>query len=123
MKLLTLEALKIPTELINNPKAYYLSPDIPKKGLPFRYTDYPELVDWSGRILREDKRGAIPEDKPEILVRLNLDAKHWTYLTKDFESPFKSLVGTAYRIRQVCQETGRCWVHGIRRCADIFPET
>ena len=47
--------------------------DQPKKGLPFRYTDYLELVDWTGRILREHKRGAIPEDKPEILTRLNLD--------------------------------------------------
>jgi hypothetical protein len=78
---------------------------------------------WTGKILREDKRGAIPEDKPDILVRLNLDAKHWAYLAQDFESPFKSLVGTAYKIRQACKETGRCWVHGIRRCADVFPET
>ncbi|MEJ2743582.1 MAG: transposase, partial [Gammaproteobacteria bacterium] len=95
----------------------------PEKGLPFRYTDYLELIDWTGRILREDKRGATPEDKPDILVRLNLDAKHWAYLAQDFESPFKSLVGTAYKIRQACKETGRCWVHGIRRCADVFPET
>ncbi len=95
----------------------------PEKGLPFRYTDYLELIDWTGRILREDKRGAIPEDKPDILVRLNLDAKHWAYLAQDFESPFKSLVGTAYKIRQACKETGRCWAHGIRRCADVFPET
>jgi hypothetical protein len=101
----------------------YPGKDQPEKGLPFRYTDYLELIDWTGRILREDKRGAIPEDKPDILVRLNLDAKHWAYLAQDFESPFKSLVGTAYKIRQACKETGRCWVHGIRRCADVFPET
>lgn len=25
---------------------------------PFRWNDYLELVDWSGRILREDKKGA-----------------------------------------------------------------
>jgi hypothetical protein len=30
-------------------------------GLPFRLTDYLELVDWTGRILRDDKRGAISE--------------------------------------------------------------
>jgi hypothetical protein len=31
-------------------------------GLPFRLTDYLELVDWTGRMLRDDKRGSIPED-------------------------------------------------------------
>jgi len=30
------------------------------KGLPFRLTNYIELVDWTGRMLREDKRGVIP---------------------------------------------------------------
>jgi hypothetical protein len=27
------------------------------KGLPFRYTDFLELVEWTGRILRDDKKG------------------------------------------------------------------
>ena len=57
--------------------------------LPFKLKDYLELVDWSGRILREDKRGAIPEHLPAILYRLNMDARHWVYLTKSFEQPFK----------------------------------
>jgi hypothetical protein len=93
------------------------------KGLPFRYTDYLELVDWTGRILRDDKRGSIPEEIPEILERLNIDPSHWVHLTKDFESPFKSLVGSAYRIKQACQQMGKCWVHGIRRCSEVFPDT
>ncbi len=63
------------------------------KGIPFRYTDYFELVDWTGRILRDDKKGSIPKNTPEILIRLNIDSKHWIYLTRDFESPFKTLVG------------------------------
>jgi len=46
-------------------------------GLPFRLTDYLELVDWSGRILREDKKGAIPAQVPAILQRLQIDARHW----------------------------------------------
>ncbi|MEJ6077627.1 hypothetical protein MT391_03620 [Vibrio sp. 1-Bac 57] len=29
------------------------------QGIPFSLLDYIELVDWSGRIIREDKRGAI----------------------------------------------------------------
>jgi len=39
------------------------------KGLPFRLTDYLELVDWTGRILRADKQGAIPHNTLPILNR------------------------------------------------------
>ncbi len=59
------------------------------KGLPFRLNDYLELVDWTGRILREDKRGAIPENTPPIsiwipsigsiwLIILNARLKVWS---------------------------------------------
>jgi hypothetical protein len=93
------------------------------KGLPFKYTDYLELVDWTGRILREDKKGAIPANTPGILNRLNIDSKHWIYLTKDFESPFKTLVGCAHNVRQACEQLGKSWVHGIKQCSEVFPET
>ncbi|MBL1277125.1 MAG: hypothetical protein COB30_013665 [Ectothiorhodospiraceae bacterium] len=76
------------------------------KGLPFRLTDYLELVDWTGRILRDDKRGAIPKNNPPILNRLNIEAKHWLYLTKNFESPFNGLVGSVEKLKQVCQKLG-----------------
>jgi hypothetical protein len=104
------------------PFADYSRNNMPK-GLPFRYTDYLELVDWTGRILRDDKRGRIPDNVPAILERLNIDPNHWVYLTRDFGSPFKSLVGSAYRIKQACQQMGKRWVHGLRRCAEVFPDT
>ena len=49
------------------------------KCLPFRLSDYIELVDCSGRIMREDKRGQIPEQLPYILQRLalDMDTRHW----------------------------------------------
>ena len=65
------------------------------KGLPFRLIDYLELVDWTGRILREDKRGAIDTTLPPILKRLSIEPRHWLFLTQHFESKFKGLVGTA----------------------------
>ncbi len=79
--------------------------DMPK-GLPFRVTDYLDLVDWTGRQLRADKRGAIDGRLPPILERLQIDPKHWLYMTRQFESHFKGLVGTAIRLKAVCQELG-----------------
>ena len=89
-------------------------------GLPFRLTDYIELVDWSGRILREDKRGAIPKDIPEIIQRLQLDARHWCYLNRHFEHPFKHLVGAAHHVRSVCEALGQRWAQGISQCERLF---
>ena len=78
------------------------------------------LVDWSGRIIRQDKKGHIPEHLPEILQRLEIDPENWIYLTKNFEHPFKNLVGAAYHVRQACVGIGKNWVHGIKQCEKLF---
>ncbi len=91
------------------------------KGLPFRLTDYLELVDWTGRILREDKQGAIPENTPPILNRLNIESRHWLYLTKHFESPFKGLVGSVSKLKQVCRKLGYERTPGLSGCKQYFP--
>ena len=63
-------------------------------GLAYRVEDYIELVDWTGRQIREDKRGRIDDDHPPILDRLGIETEHWLYLTQHYQSNFKSLVGT-----------------------------
>ena len=89
--------------------------DMPK-GLPFRLSDYLELVDWSGRILRADKPGAISADLPYILDRLQLAPDHWRYLITHFESRFKGFVGRAYCLKQVCQKLGLIRAPGLGAC-------
>ncbi|PIE43860.1 MAG: transposase [Gammaproteobacteria bacterium] len=74
------------------------------KGLPFRLTDYIDLVDWTGRCIRTDKRGSISQPLPTVLERLQIEPRHWLYLSRHFESHFKRLVGTAFDIkRAACQ--------------------
>ncbi|MDX2423259.1 MAG: hypothetical protein QNK43_11345 [Amphritea sp.] len=97
----------------------YPRKDMPE-GLPFRLSDYIELVDWSGRIMREDKKGYIPDHLPNILQCLDMDARHWLYLNRHFEKPFKNLVGAAFHVRRACDEFGKNWAQGIRQCEQIF---
>ena len=63
-------------------------------GLPFRLTDYLELVDATGRCLAQGKRGATQENAQPILDHINLSAAQWLELTENFESCFHSAVGS-----------------------------
>lgn len=57
-----------------------------EKALPFTLRSYIQLVDWTGKQLREDKRGAIDPSMPPILERLGTDSNRWLSTTTQFES-------------------------------------
>jgi len=90
------------------------------KGLPFRLADYLELVEFTGRILREGKRGAISHQLPPILQRLGIEQEQWHYLTTRFESPFKGLVGAAHRLKAAYQALGYRRIPGVAACRRCF---
>jgi len=89
-------------------------------GLPFRLTDYLELVDWTGRQIREDKRGAIDNDLPVMLERLDIKEDHWLYMTQNFESSFKTLVGSMYSLKKACRALGYQRIPGRGACESLF---
>jgi REP element-mobilizing transposase RayT len=93
--------------------------DMPK-GLPFKLDDYLELVDWSGRILREDKRGSIPTSHPPILDRLQIDPTQWLYMARSFESRFKGFVGTAFKLKAACAKLGYRRTPNLNACQALL---
>lgn len=50
-------------------------------GIPMRLMDYLELVDATGRIIRGDKRGYIPESSISILNLLGINEDQWLTMT------------------------------------------
>lgn len=62
--------------------------------IPMCLSDYLTLVDVTGRIIREDKAGAIPDNLLPILDRLNLSEKGWTMLVKNINKKFFNAVGS-----------------------------
>ena len=48
--------------------------DQEQTGIPFSWKEYLSLVDWTGRAVRNDKRGAIANHLPPILQRLGVVA-------------------------------------------------
>ncbi|WP_320818680.1 hypothetical protein [Thalassolituus sp.] len=54
---------------------------------------------WTGRQIRENKRGSISEAEPAIMNRLGIDAEHWLCITQNFESEFKGVVGAENEVK------------------------
>ena len=54
-------------------------------GILFSFQDYLELVDWTGRIIRNDKRGYIDNKSPPILRRLHISQEQWHLNATQFE--------------------------------------
>jgi len=73
-------------------------------GLPFQLNDYLELVDWTGRILRGDKRGVIDKNLPDILERLEFSSTIWSTLTTEFETKFSHWVGSEHIVQKAYKD-------------------
>jgi REP element-mobilizing transposase RayT len=60
-----------------------------QSGIPFSFDDYLILVDWTGRIIRKDKRGFIAHRLPPILERLSIDSELWIKNSSQFETHYQ----------------------------------
>ncbi|WP_172588374.1 transposase, partial [Shewanella xiamenensis] len=72
-------------------------------GIAFSLTDYLQLVDDTGRIIRNDKRGSISESSGKILNRLNIPHDNWLKLTTEFGKLFYGPVGTLQELTDYCE--------------------
>jgi hypothetical protein len=83
-----------------------------KGGIPCQWMDYLELVDWTGRILRTDKKGTIPKNTPKILERLNIQPKQWQKLNQHFRHHFAFYIGTSESLQKINQDCQQKWCKG-----------
>ncbi len=81
--------------------------------LPIRTDDYLELVDWTGRHLREGKRGAIHWDAPPVLQSLDPTSQRWAMRVNAIGSGYWRIVGEARDLIAVAQRIGQRWVKGL----------
>lgn len=88
--------------------------------LPISVADYIDLVDWTGREVREDKRGAIAGDIPRILPQIRLTRKQWLTLSLDIHKRSVRAIGSLDRIRQFNISQGRRWTSGQNQVAEVY---
>jgi hypothetical protein len=81
--------------------------------LPIRMDEYLELVDWTGRQLRDGKRGAIQKDAPPVLRSLDLTGQRWAMRVNAIGSGYWRVVGEAHDLIAVARRIGQRWIKGL----------
>ena len=57
-----------------------------KSSILCSFQEYLMLIDWTGRIIRDDKRGYIDQTIPPILDRLDITPDQWRLNATQFEA-------------------------------------
>ena len=92
------------------------------RSLELALEQYMELVDWTGRQIRGDKRGAIPADLAPILQRLRINRSLWVDTLNTFDDWAHRVIGNATDMARKAHELGRNYLHGISTCREVFDE-
>ena len=80
--------------------------------LSVRALDYLELVDWSGRVVREGKRGSIGVATPAVLTTLGIGKPQWQSQMLGIESRYYRAVGTVESLKAKARALGQRWLKG-----------
>ncbi len=95
--------------------------DLSSKKLPFTLEEYLDLVDWSGRVIVEGKKGYIPADIPPILDRLEIDPDLWCEHIVHFKQRFHTVIGPIEQLKAYCERIRKHWVWGMKANAHYYP--
>ena len=88
--------------------------------IPFALADYFALVDWTGRAVRDDKRGAISDQLPPILVRMGIHPAEWLKTMKPHGNRFVKAIGKEVSLRRFAERCEISWVHGVGASSRLF---
>ena len=88
--------------------------------LPINRQDYLDLVDASGRIVRDGKRGRIPENAPPLLTPLGVDPGAWFNTVTGRQPRQGRFLGSPHQLQQVVEQRGWHWVWGITASRHLY---
>jgi len=88
--------------------------------IPFAFDDYVELVDRTGQVIREDKRGYIPGETPQILERLNIDPEQFIATAARMLDLFSTAIGTPEHLTAHCVARNVAFLRGMGAARALF---
>lgn len=81
--------------------------------LPFTLEDYFDLVDKTGRAIREDKAGFIASAVPPLVGRLGINPDKWLEHVQGFNERYAGCAGSGDKIREYARQFNRGWGKGV----------
>jgi len=82
--------------------------------------EYISLVDVSGRIVREGKRGVVPEELAPILERLKIEPSGWDSLITGFNHTFSRAAGSFESLQAKAMSLNKSWIKGFSASQELF---
>jgi len=92
-------------------------------GIPFNLIDYLDLIDWTGRVLRSDKRGAIPPKARSILECFSINDEAWLESVTQFEYRFGYAIGAERALKHYTHNLSTHWLRGQRAIQQLYRQT
>jgi hypothetical protein len=108
-------ALSVPLLQFQSPRS--------TKSIPYRLEDYLQLVDWTGRAIRDGKRGFIHDRLPPIMVRLSIDATAWHIAMRPRDNVFGRALGRLDHLRLHAKTLGQSRVRGLGQAERMYPSS
>jgi REP element-mobilizing transposase RayT len=81
--------------------------------LPITTEDYLDVIDWTARLTRPDKRGSIDATEPPILRKLGLSERQWHQQMLGTETNYWRAIGSAQALIEKAAAMGQGWLKGI----------
>ena len=74
---------------------------------------YLDMLDWTGRQLRENRKKSIPNEFKPILERLRIDSDKWLEAVNCYGRNFYRAAGREEQMRQIAISWGVKWLKGV----------
>lgn len=91
-----------------------------KAAIPFAFDDYLDLIETTGRCIRQDKRGAISECTPKLLDRLGIDPERFIDCATNLMRQFASAVGAPAHLTALCATRQVKYLRGMGAARGTF---
>ncbi|WP_417760534.1 transposase [Shewanella sp.] len=91
-----------------------------QNGIPFHFADYLELIDWTGRAIRPDKRGAIAASAPKLLLALGIATDAWMQSATEFSKQYARACGSWAAMCEFKSRQGGRWCRGKQYSSELY---
>lgn len=99
--------------ILGNESLTPINPSMVSAHLPITTEAYLDLIDWSARITRADKRSRIDATEPPILRKLGLTGQQWHHQMMGTETRYWRAIGTPRSLMEKAAAIGQAWLKGI----------